>query len=291
MLDFRIESFLEVCKFMNFTKAAESLNLTQPAISMHIKYLENYYNCKLFCRKKRALCLTDQGQILKSALISMANDEERLMRLVGKKKPKSEKISLGFTRSVGEFLILDKVIGLIKAKASCDFHIYYENTDEILRDIDKGKIDLAIIEGFLTSKQYYIQKYKSDRVVCICHKDHHFAKPIEKLTDLLDERIIIREEGSGTLAILNNFLNMDNIDIKDFTNIIEINNMHAIVDLVKADCGISFLFESCVKKDLEAGDIRLVDLDDFNLVHDFSLVVSKNSIFKDSYLQIAEALY
>ena len=291
MLDFRIESFLEVCKYMNFTKAAASLNLTQPAISTHIKYLENYYNCKLFYRSKKNLCLTDQGKILKAALISMANDQDRLMKLLAKKNTKGEKISLGFTRSVGEYIILDKLIGLIKEKATCDFHLYYENTDEILKDIDGGKIDFAIIEGFLTGKDYYIKKYKSDRIVCICHKDHKFKKPVEKLTDLLDERIIIREEGSGTLAILKNFLSMDNIDIRDFANIIEINNMHAIVELLKADCGISFIFESCVKKELEKGELHIIELEDFNLVHDLSLVASKNSIFLDSYMKIAEAFY
>lgn len=291
MLDFRIVSFLEVCKYMNFTKAAESLNITQPAISTHIKYLEEYYNCKLFFRNKRNLCLTDQGKILKTALTSMSNDEDRLMSLVSSKKTKSEKISLGFTRSIGEYIILDKLIALIKEKASCNFHILYENTDEILKDLDGGKIDFAIIEGFVTAKDYFIKTYKTDRVVCIAHKDHKFKKTVRKLTDLLEERVIIREDGSGTLAILKNLLNMDNIDTNDFSNIIEINNMHAIVALLRRDCGISFLFESCVKKELEANELRIVELEDFNLTHDFSFVASKNSIFIDSYLKIAEAFY
>ena len=276
MLDFRIESFLEVCKYMNFTRAAESLNITQPAISTHIKYLETYYNCKLFYRSKRNLCLTYEGKILKSALLSMSNDQDKLKMILTEKKTKSEKISLGFTRSVGEYLILDKLIALIKEKPSCDFHIYYENTDEILSDIDSD---------------YLIKKYKSDRIVCISHKDHKFKKQVKKLTDLLDERIIIREDGSGTLAILKNFLSMDNIDTKDFANIIEINNMRSIVEMLKSDCGISFIFESCVKKELEEGVLMVVNLEDFNLVHDISLVARKNSIFTDLYLQIAEAFY
>ena len=291
MLDFRIESFLAVCEYLNFTKAAESLNITQPAISQHIKYLENYYNCKLFCRNKKNLSLTDQGKILRAALLSMSNDEHRLKKLLGKKKSQGEKISLGFTRSVGEYIVLDKLIALVKEKVACDFHIYYENTDEILRDIDSGKIDFAIIEGFLDGKDYFAKKYKTDRVQCICHRDHVFQRPITKLTDLLDERIIIREEGSGTLAILKNFLNMDNINTNDFANIIEINNMHAIVELLKADCGISFLFESCVAKELREKELRIVDLEDFNLTHDMSIVASKNSIFLDLYLEIAEKLY
>ena len=84
---------------------------------------------------------------------------------------------------------------------------------------------------------------------------------------------------------------MDNIDTKDFANIIEINNMRSIVEMLKSDCGISFIFESCVKKELEEGILMVMDLEDFNLVHDLSLVASKNSIFTDLYLQIAETFY
>ena len=84
---------------------------------------------------------------------------------------------------------------------------------------------------------------------------------------------------------------MDDIDTKDFANIIEINNMRSIVEMLRSDCGVSFIFESCVKKELEEGILMVIDLEDFNLVHDLSLVASKNSIFTDLYLQIAEAFY
>ena len=105
--------------------------------------------------------------------------------ILANNKTKSEKISLGFTRSVGEYLILDKLIALIKEKPSCDFHIYYENTDEILSDIDSGRIDFAIIEGFIKSSDYFIKKYKSDRIVCLCHKDHKFKKTSKKVNRLV----------------------------------------------------------------------------------------------------------
>ena len=75
MMDFRMETFLCVCEYMNFTRAAEKLGLSQPAVSQHIKYLENEYETELFTRDKKKLKLTASGEILRNALLTMRNDE------------------------------------------------------------------------------------------------------------------------------------------------------------------------------------------------------------------------
>ena len=80
MLDFRMETFLTVCNDMNFTHAAEHLNLTQPAVSQHIKHLEKTYGTELFIRDKKKLRLTPAGEILRSALETMRNDENTLKK-------------------------------------------------------------------------------------------------------------------------------------------------------------------------------------------------------------------
>ena len=92
MLDFRMETFLKVCEYMNFTHAAHDLNLTQPAVSQHIKYLEKEYDAPLFVRDKKKLALTPAGEILRSALETMRNDENTMKirmkeSLCGKKDP------------------------------------------------------------------------------------------------------------------------------------------------------------------------------------------------------------
>ena len=78
MLDFRIETFLKVCEYMNFTHAAEALCMTQPAVSQHIKYLEEKYETPLFIRDKKKLTLTPAGEILRSTLETMRNYENTM---------------------------------------------------------------------------------------------------------------------------------------------------------------------------------------------------------------------
>ncbi len=80
MLDFRMETFLTVCEYMNFTHAAEALGLTQPAVSQHVKHLEQEYDTPLFQRDKKKLHLTPAGEILRTALETMRNDENTLKK-------------------------------------------------------------------------------------------------------------------------------------------------------------------------------------------------------------------
>ena len=80
MLDFRMETFLAVCRYMNFTRAAEKLNITQPAVSQHIRFLEKHYNTKLFRYEGKKLELTEAGEILKNASLTMMHDETAARR-------------------------------------------------------------------------------------------------------------------------------------------------------------------------------------------------------------------
>ena len=75
MLDFRMETFLAVCQCMNFTRASEQLNITQPAVSQHIRFLEKHYNTKLFRYEGKKLMLTGAGEILRNASLTMKHDE------------------------------------------------------------------------------------------------------------------------------------------------------------------------------------------------------------------------
>lgn len=107
----------------------------------------------------------------------------------------------------------------------------------------------------------------------------NLVKKINSIIDILDERLIIREEGSGTLSILVNLLSMQNISIKDFSNLIQVDNMRMIVELVKNDCGISFLYKSAVNEEIEKGTLVELPLKDFKIRHDFTFVYNKKSVF------------
>ncbi len=290
MLDFRIETFLTVCKYMNFTRAAEALNLTQPAVSQHIKYLENKYDSPLFIRDKKNLSLSPAGEILRSALESMRNDENAMKKRMKKSLIGKKILTFGVTMTIGEYAIVSSLADFIKAHPDTDFHIRYDNTQNLLSDLYEGNIDFAIVEGNFKEENYQMRTYRTEEYIAVAATNHVFSKPVHCLKDLTEERLLTREPGSGTRAILAKALDLKNMSILDFPTVIQVENIHTIVSLLQQDCGISFLYKAAVEEEIAAGTLKQIELDDFMLNHDFTFIWNKDSIFSKEYEAIFEEL-
>lgn len=290
MLDFRIETFLTVCQYMNFTRAAHQLNMTQPAISQHIKYLENKYETELFIRDKKQLRLTPAGEILRSALETMRNDETTLISRMKESQQGRKILTFGVTMTIGEYAIIPALSEFIKAHPDTDIHIRYGNTHTLLSYLREGEIDFAIVEGNFDDEHYETRIYKAEEYIAVASSNHKFAKKITSLRDLTSERLITREQGSGTRAILARALAIKNMSIRNFSKIVEVENIHAIVALLKHDCGISFLYKAAVEQEIAEGTLSQIKLSDFMIVHDFAFIWNKDSVFSSEYEQIFREL-
>ncbi|MBO5461333.1 MAG: LysR family transcriptional regulator, partial [Ruminococcus sp.] len=106
MLDFRMETFLTVCQCMNYTRASEQLNITQPAVSQHIRFLEKYYQTKLFVYEDKQMKLTEAGEMLRSAAAVM-KQEEVLLRARMLRQDGIKDLHLGASPAVGESVMAD----------------------------------------------------------------------------------------------------------------------------------------------------------------------------------------
>ena len=147
MLDFRMETFLAVCQCMNFTRASEQLNITQPAVSQHIRFLEKHYNTKLFRYEGKKLRLTGAGEILRNASLTMMHDEISMQSEM-QKSEEAEEIRFGATRTVGDTLMGGILEKYLREYPDADIHMVVENTRELLERLDDGRIDFALVEGF-----------------------------------------------------------------------------------------------------------------------------------------------
>ncbi len=290
MLDFRMETFLTVCKYMNFTHAAEVLNLTQPAVSQHIKYLEKKYDTPLFLRERKKLILTPAGEILRSALETMRNDESTMKKRMKESLFSKKTLTFGVTMTIGEYAIIPALGSLIKAHPDTDFHIHYGNTQTLLSDLYEGNIDFAIVEGYFKGDKYRTRVYRSEPYIAVASSQHVFEKPVHALKDLTAERLLTREAGSGTRAILSRTLALKNMSILDFKQIVEVENIHTIVSLLHQDCGISFLYQAAVAQDIAQGTLQKIPLSDFMIMHDFTFIWNQDSIFSAEYEAVFDEL-
>src|SRR5699024_9306799 len=135
MLDFRMETFLAVCQCMNFTRASEKLNITQPAVSQHIRFLEKHYNTKLFRYEGKKLRLTGAGEILRNASLTMMHDEISLQSAMVKSE-EEEEIRFGATRTVGDVLMGSILEKYLRKYPDADIHMIVDNTQGLLKRLD-----------------------------------------------------------------------------------------------------------------------------------------------------------
>ena len=291
MLDFRTDTFLTVCNTMNFTEAAKILHITQPAVSQHINYLEKAYGVSLFLYRNKQLHLTESGELLKKRLMTMKNDEKTLRDEISRTAEGIESLSMGVTMTIGEYAIVDKLAGFLHRHPEVNIHVHYGNTAQLLKFLDEGQISFALVEGNYQKEEYEHKKYSTEEYIGVCASKHQFkSRNPQKLEDLTDERLLVREVGSGTRNILEENLSARGLKIADFRHCTEIENMHTIIELLKKDCGISFMYKIAVENEIKQGILREMTFTDFKMQHDFDFIWEKGSIYSPKYNAICEEL-
>lgn len=290
MFDYRLDTFICVCKHLNYTKASEELNITQPAVSQHIHTLEENYKVKLFTYDKKRLQLTQEGQLLLNAATTMKHDEIHLREKLLEVKNYKNELIFGSTFSVCEYILPPHISSYIKNNPDTNVKMVVANTKQLIERINHGEIDFALIEGNFAKSEFDSLLYSKENYIAVCGNHYKFKNAVTSFEDLIEEKIILREEGSGTRDIINKFAQEKNINIEDFANYIEIGNINAIKYLVKHNLGISFLYEATIKEELKHNKLKKLDLIDFNITHDITFIWRKNSIFKDHYIALYHEL-
>ena len=290
MLDFRMDTFLAVCRCMNFTKAAEELNITQPAVSHHIHYLEEHYQVKLFEYSGKKIGLTEAGRLLLSAATTMQHDELHLKQALKMSEGRGRRLVFGATMTVGEYVLPEALMRLMDAQPDISVKMVVADTQDLLRSLDEGEIEFAVVEGFFQKKEYDFLVYDRGKFVIVASPEYRFHSEGKVIEDLTRERFFIREPGSGTRYVFERYLEGKNLLIHDFEDLMEISNIGAIKSLVADGRGITFLYEAAVKRELEEGSLRRVELEDFELSHDFTFIWRKDSIYADYYRELYRLL-
>ena len=274
MLDYRILTFLKLCETMNYRITAEELNMTQPAVTQHIHYLEEEYKCKLFIYNRKKLEKTNQAILLEEYARSAYYNEIYLKRKI--KSENKIKINIGATKTIGEFVIGEKIKKLVKNE-KYDISLTIDNTEKLIKLMELNKLDFILIEGIFNKDKYGYRLYKKDEFIGICSKNHKFNGKSIKFEELFKEDIIIREEGSGTRGIFEQFLSENSFSLEFFKKKITINNFNLIKELVSANCGISFVYNSVVNKNDDIGKFYFKN----KIEREFNYLYLKNTAAKE----------
>lgn len=288
MLDFRIETFLAACRHMNFTAAAEELHITQPAVSQHIRFLEKKYGVELFLRDGKRLELTRAGEILKRTMITMENDQRAMEKRMRESGNAVRTLTMGVTMTIGEYAVTGPLARYLNLHPDVNVCLRFGNTDRLLEALRAGEMDLALSEGYIRSEEFDTELFRRERYIPVCAAGHALPAGKQKLKDLLGERLILREKGSGSRKILERNLAARNLKIRDFIHYAEVENIHTIVSLLVRDCGIAFLYEAAVEQEIRQGLLKEIRLDDFSMGHEFLFLWNKGSVFSSELKKLCE---
>ncbi len=267
MIDHRIHTFLKLCELGNYRKTAEALNMTQPAVTQHIHFLEDLYGFKLFIYQDRKLSRTKEGEELeKHALATVYNDENFKKSA---RKPKKKRIAIGATKTIGEYAIEPAVLNLL-ANDKFQIELIIDNTKNLLSNLHDLKLDILLLEGYFNKNEYAHSHIKSEKLVGICSFDHPFANKSVAIEEIFSQHLIAREEGSGTRSIFQQTLKENGYSFDSFENISTISSFKLIEKAVLASMGISFVYQ-CIpdlSKDLATFTIQNIEMHhEFNFVH------------------------
>lgn len=281
MLDTRINTFLVLCETMNYTRAAERLCLTQPAVTHHIHYLEEHYGCRLFSYKGKTLSLTAEGHKLLGLARSLAYNSQRAEELM--QEPKAPSLRVGATKTIGEFVIAPRVKRLIREQPELSFSLIVDNTRYLLKALDSFQLDLALIEGYFDRERYELLSSRREAFFGVCAAGHPFGGKKVTVEQLLEQRIIIREPGSGTRDIFQQMLRRRGYGLDSFPRQMTVSDFSVIKTLVTDSLGVSFLYAPVVEKELEQGRLDRFELEGESMSGAFSLVCLKGNMFAEEW--------
>ena len=290
MLDVRMQTFLTVCETMNYTRASETLHITQPAVSQHIHFLEEEYACRLFSYTGRKLCLTTEGKMLQHMAIVVQNDDALLKKQLAEKKITEIPIHFGVTMTIGEYVIAKPLSRFLRRYPNADVHMMIGNTEKLIAGLKSGELHFALMEGYFDKKDFDSLTYATVPFIPVCSVKHFFAQKPRMLKDLTNERLLLREPGSGTRDVLEKQLAVMGMEVENFASIVEIGGMHAILQMLEEDAGISFLYKAAAEALIQKGILQEISLQDFEVKHDFAFIWEKGSSYKEMYERVFNEL-
>ena len=282
MLDPRWNTFLVLCETMNYTRAAEQLCLTQPAVTHHIHYLEDHYGCRLFSYEGKILRLTEGGMRLREFTRSMAYNSKKVEATMAAPAPIS--LRVGASKTIGEYVIAPRVERFLRSQPEASFSLLVDNTQVLLRALEAGQLDFALVEGFFDRSRYDAQLCRQEAFFGVCAPQHRLAGRAVPLDEITGERLILREPGSGTRAIFEEALHRQNYTLDSFPSVVTISDFSTIKSLVADGLGLSFLYAPVVEQELEAGTLARFDLAEVPMSGAFYFVCLKDNLFAKNWM-------
>ncbi len=284
MDEHKIKVFCTVAETYSFLKASEILRLTQPAVSLQIKSLEEILGTKLFKRSPSDIILTKAGKIF----YKYAKEINLLYRTTEKeigefKDPVKGVIRIGASSTIGNYILPAVISGFKKKFPEVDIFLNVDNKKTAVDLINVGSVDIAIVEGNVKKQKLTLEKLIPNEMVFIAAPMHPLAKKSRiSVFDITREPIIFRENGSGTREAIEFFLLKNGIHPQNVMSPLILSSTESIKDVVAEGIAVSIVSKWAVQKECRQGVLKAATFKEDKLNNDFYILYRKAKDFSFS---------
>ena len=263
MADRRLQVFHTVARLLSFTRAADALHMTQPAVTFQIRQLEEQFNTRLFDRTHNRVTLTQAGH-------RVYEYAERIFELYGEMENTVREmtgdirgaVTLGASTTIAEYL-LPSLLGEFKRRyPDVNVRLKVSNSEGIVSMVEHNTIDLGVVESPVANKSLVLEVCRMDQLVAIMPPDHPLSgRDAISVRELARYPFVCREQGSGTREVIMEHLAAQGLASRDLAVCLELGSPEAIKGAVEAGMGLSILSSATVTKELRLGLLAAVPLE------------------------------
>ena len=275
MFDFRLKVFDTVAKRLNFTKAANELNITQPAVTKHIKEIELNLNIKLFERNGTKIKLTKAGEILLKYTEEIFSVYQKMEFEIGQLQEKQKGIlRLGASTTIAQYVLPPILAEFRKRFPEIQLSLVIQNSERIEELLGNHKIDVGLIEAQIKNRTFHYFPFMKDEIVLVSRQNHSiFTKNNIKLDDLKNIPLVFREPGSGTLETIDLALKSKNIKLNELNIEIQLGSTESIKSYVLHSDALAFLSIQSILQELKNQTLTIIDIKNLVIERNFNFII------------------
>ncbi|MFV8465245.1 LysR family transcriptional regulator [Flavobacterium sp. LB1P62] len=279
-MDFRLKVFFTVANRLSFTKAATELFITQPAISKHIQELEEQYKIKLFERNGSKISLTNAGEVLlkhtKNIFEVYREIDFDMSALINQQKGL---LRLGASTTISQYIIPPLLARFHQKLQDIKVNLLNGNTEQIEKALLNKEIEIGIVEGQSKNQSIKYTEFLKDELVLVCNNSNPLKnKEQVSLEDLKDLRFVTREQGSGTLEVIDHALKPFGINLSHLKIEMQLGSPESIKSyLMNSDC-VAFISIHAIEKELKNNELVILDIDDFVIERFFYIITLQGKV-------------
>lgn len=276
----QLHIFYTVAERGSFSAAAQALHMTQPAVTMQVQSLEDYFGTKLLQRSTKRIELTEAGRALMpyaQRSIDLIRDTDQAMSAFTTQL--KGRLQLGSSLTIGEY-ILPRLLGPFGQEyPHISISLKVMNTSQIMEDILNHQLNFGLIEAPVNHPDMHMEAVMSDELRLIVSRNHPLAdRESVTLDEVMEYPFVLREQGSGTRLVMEDQLRKKKIDPASMKVIMELGSTGAVKSAVEAGLGVSFVSSSSVKHEVALDLIRMIKVSDSKFQRQFYSIYLKSAL-------------